>query len=186
MAREYATVRPATIRLELRSTTFGKQAWLNRAIAVALPHHRLLEGSGRRFSDVHQRCCGLNREAIKRTDLMQKSLGRPARTINMVELGKALNLMDNPLSRRYLFTTQTRRRFAFKPERSGERPAAPDHEQFFTDTTDYADVLPCWTTFFAEHKELQTSYGHFFLQVSNQAIAPLGGGMQGMWKPSDS
>src|SRR4029077_2109348 len=47
------------------------------------------------------------------------------------------------------------------------------HEQFFTDTTDYADLVLPATTFF-EHKELQTSYGHYFLQISNQAIAPLG------------
>ena len=47
------------------------------------------------------------------------------------------------------------------------------HEQFFTDTTDYADVILPATTFF-EHKELQGSYGHYYVQVSNQAIAPLG------------
>jgi anaerobic selenocysteine-containing dehydrogenase len=47
------------------------------------------------------------------------------------------------------------------------------HEQFFTDTTDYADIVLPATTFF-EHKELQTSYGHYYLQVSHAAIAPLG------------
>jgi len=47
------------------------------------------------------------------------------------------------------------------------------HEQFFTDTTDYADIVLPATTFF-EHKELQTAYGHYYLQVSEEAIAPLG------------
>jgi anaerobic selenocysteine-containing dehydrogenase len=47
------------------------------------------------------------------------------------------------------------------------------HEQFFTDTTDYADIVLPATTFF-EHKELQTSYGHYFIQISNAAIAPMG------------
>ena len=47
------------------------------------------------------------------------------------------------------------------------------HEQFFTDTTDYADIVLPATTFF-EHKDLQTAYGHYYLQVSNQAIEPLG------------
>jgi anaerobic selenocysteine-containing dehydrogenase len=47
------------------------------------------------------------------------------------------------------------------------------HEQFFTDTTDYADILLPATTFF-EHKDLQGAYGHYYLQVSDQAIAPLG------------
>ena len=45
------------------------------------------------------------------------------------------------------------------------------HEQFFTDTTDYADlVLPATT--FLEHKELMGSYGHTFAQLSDQAIEP--------------
>jgi anaerobic selenocysteine-containing dehydrogenase len=47
------------------------------------------------------------------------------------------------------------------------------HEQFFTDTTDYADILLPATTFF-EQKDLVKSYGHIFLQVSQQAIEPLG------------
>ena len=47
------------------------------------------------------------------------------------------------------------------------------HEQFFTDTTDYADIVLPATTFF-EHKDLQAAYGHYYLQVSNQAMEPLG------------
>ncbi len=47
------------------------------------------------------------------------------------------------------------------------------HEQFFTDTTDYADIVLPATTFF-EHKDLQAAYGHYYVQVSNQAIEPLG------------
>jgi anaerobic selenocysteine-containing dehydrogenase len=47
------------------------------------------------------------------------------------------------------------------------------HEQFLTDTTDYADIVLPATTFF-EHKDLQTSYGTYFLQISNRAIEPRG------------
>jgi anaerobic selenocysteine-containing dehydrogenase len=47
------------------------------------------------------------------------------------------------------------------------------HEQFFTDTTDYADfVLPAPT--FLEVKDVQGAYGHLFAQVNSRAIAPLG------------
>src|SRR5208282_2260312 len=45
--------------------------------------------------------------------------------------------------------------------------------QFFTDTTDYADIVLPATTFF-EHKDLQTAYCHYYLQVSNQAMDPVG------------
>src|SRR5262249_7972952 len=47
------------------------------------------------------------------------------------------------------------------------------HEQFFTDTTSYADLLLPATTFF-EQKDLQKAYGHCYLQISQQAIEPLG------------
>jgi anaerobic selenocysteine-containing dehydrogenase len=114
---------------------------------------------------------------LKRKDLMVRALGRPARTVNMVELGRALNsLQDPPIQALFVY---------------GSNPAAtcpnhyevvrgllrPDlftvvHEQFFTDTTDYADMVLPATTFF-EHKELQTAYGHYFLQISDQAIEPL-------------
>ena len=47
------------------------------------------------------------------------------------------------------------------------------HEQFFTDTTDYADiVLPAPT--FLEVKDVQGAYGHLFAQISQRAIQPLG------------
>jgi anaerobic selenocysteine-containing dehydrogenase len=47
------------------------------------------------------------------------------------------------------------------------------HEQFFTETTNYADfVLPAPT--FLEVKDVQGAYGHFYAQVSQRAIAPLG------------
>ena len=47
------------------------------------------------------------------------------------------------------------------------------HEQFFTDTTDYADIVLPATTFL-EHKELMGAYGHALVQISDRAIAPLG------------
>ena len=47
------------------------------------------------------------------------------------------------------------------------------HEQFFTDTADYADVVLPATTFL-ETKDVQGAYGHLFAQVSQRAIEPLG------------
>jgi anaerobic selenocysteine-containing dehydrogenase len=47
------------------------------------------------------------------------------------------------------------------------------HEQFFTDTADYADVLLPAPTFL-ETKDVQGAYGHLQVQVSQRAIAPLG------------
>ena len=54
------------------------------------------------------------------------------------------------------------------------------HEQFFTDTADYADILLPATTFF-EHKDVQGAYGHYYVQLSEQAIAPLGEARSNVW-----
>ncbi|MDT7604480.1 MAG: hypothetical protein QOF61_2477, partial [Acidobacteriota bacterium] len=46
------------------------------------------------------------------------------------------------------------------------------HEQFMTDTCDYADiVLPATTQL--EHFDLHKAYGHFYLTLNEPAIAPL-------------
>src|SRR6185437_5430348 len=54
------------------------------------------------------------------------------------------------------------------------------HEQFFTDTTDYADVVLPATTFL-EQKDVQGAYGHYYVGLSEQAIAPLGEARQNVW-----
>ena len=54
------------------------------------------------------------------------------------------------------------------------------HDLFFNDTTDYADyVLPATT--FLEHTDIQGAYGHYFVQLSNQAIEPPGEARSNVW-----
>ncbi len=54
------------------------------------------------------------------------------------------------------------------------------HELFFTDTTDYADyILPATT--FLEHTDIQGAYGHYFVQLSQQAIEPPGEARSNVW-----
>ena len=54
------------------------------------------------------------------------------------------------------------------------------HELFFTDTTDYADyILPATT--FLEHTDIQGAYGHYFVQLSKQAIEPPGEARSNVW-----
>ncbi len=47
------------------------------------------------------------------------------------------------------------------------------HEQFMTETTEYADIILPATTF-VEHQDLYTSYGQTFLQSAKPVIEPLG------------
>ena len=178
LAREYATVRPAAIRLNYgvqRSQNGGMAA---RTIAM-LP---CITGSwkevGGGFQLSTSAAYGLNNAALERTDLMEKSLDRDARTINMVELNKALNeVNDPPVKAMFVYNSNPA---AVCPNHNEviRGLMRPDlftvvHEQFFTDTTDYADIVLPATTFF-EHKDLQGAYGHYYLQMSNQAIEALG------------
>ena len=96
----------------------------------------------------------------------------------MSELGKALNDLSNP---------PVKAVFVYNSNPAVVAPNHRDvvkgflrtdlftvvHEQFFTDTTSYADIVLPATTFL-EHKDLNKAYGHTYLQISNQAIDPLG------------
>ena len=178
LAREYATVRPAVIRMNYGVQRSQNGGMASRTIAM-LP---CVTGSWKEVGGGFQLSTsggfGLNNIALERASLMEKSLGRPARTINMVELGKALNEVSDP---------PVKALFVYNSNPAAVCPNHNDvirgllrrdlftvvHEQFFTDTTDYADIVLPATTFF-EHKDLQSAYGHYYLQISNQAIEPLG------------
>ncbi|MGA8199453.1 MAG: molybdopterin-dependent oxidoreductase [Candidatus Sulfotelmatobacter sp.] len=177
LAREYATTRPAVIRVNYGVQRSDNGGMATRAISM-LP---CITGSLKEVGGgIHLSTSGafdLNKTALRRPDLKPRDSKAP-RVVNMVELGKALNTLSDPPLKALLVY--------------GSNPAAvcpnhnevvrglkrPDlftvvHEQFFTDTTDYADIVLPATTFF-EHKDLQAAYGHYYLQMSDQAIAPLG------------
>jgi len=178
LAREYATVRPAVIRMNYGVQRSENGGMASRTIAM-LP---CVTGSwkevGGGFQLSTSAAFGLNNTALERTDLMQKTLGRPARTINMVELGKALNEVNDPPVKALVVYNSNPAAVCPNHNDVVRGLLRPDlftvvHEQFFTDTTDYADIVLPATTFF-EHKELNSAYGHYFLQVSQQAIEALG------------
>jgi anaerobic selenocysteine-containing dehydrogenase len=178
LAREYVTTHPAVIRLNYGVQRSEGGGMATRAITM-LP---CITGSWQEVGGGLQLSTSGAfapiGSGLKRKDLMLKSLGRPARVVNMVELGKALNALDDPpIQALFVYGSNP---VATCPNHNevirGLR--RPDlftvvHEQFLTDTTDYADMVLPATTFF-EHKELQTAYGHYFLQISDQAIEPLG------------
>ncbi len=191
LAREYAnclkrTGKPAVIRVNYgvqRSENGGTAA---RAVCM-LPlvtgawKHRggglLLSTSGSFPFDAH---------ALQRPDLMQASpLGRAARVINMNTLGHALTELgadgadrtDPPVKALFVYNCNAA---AVAPNQNAVLKGMRRddlftvvHEQFFTDTADYADVLLPAPTFL-EVKDVQGAYGHLFAQINDRAIAPLG------------
>ena len=178
LAQEYAMTHPAAIRINYgvqRSENGGSAA---RAICM-LP---CLTGSWKEVGGGLQLSLSgsfpLNKRDLERTDLMRKTLGRPARVVNMVELGKALATLDDPPIKALFVYGSNPAAVAPNHNLVVQQLRRDDlftvvHEQFLTDTTDYADIVLPATTFF-ENKDLQPSYGHYYLQVSQQAIAPVG------------
>ncbi|WP_263382973.1 molybdopterin-containing oxidoreductase family protein [Granulicella arctica] len=179
LAREYAQTSPAVIRLNYgiqRSENGGTSA---RAVCM-LP---LLTGAWtKRGGGLQLSTSGsfpFNGNALQMPELMKASpLGRAARVVNMSQLGLALTTLNDP---------PVKALFVYNSNAAAVAPNQNDvlhglrrddlftvvHEQFFTDTVDYADiVLPAPT--FLEVKDVQGAYGHLFAQVSERAIAPLG------------
>ena len=186
LAREYATATPAVIRMNYgvqRSQNGGTAA---RAIAM-LP---CLTGAWKQLGGGLQLSTSgafaFNRQALERPGLAaSSSIGRPGRVVNMSRLGHALNeLKDPPVQAMMVYNSNPA---AIAPNQNAVlRGMRRDdlftvvHEQFFTDTTDYADIVLPATTFL-EHKDFQGAYGHYYLQLSQQAIAPRGEARSNVW-----
>ncbi|MBX3664337.1 MAG: molybdopterin oxidoreductase family protein [Burkholderiales bacterium] len=173
LAREYAATRKAMIRIN-----HGLQRHAGGGMAVrtitCLP---ALTGAWREpaggvllmTSDFY----GMNHRALERPDLLR---GRP-RTINIAALGDALTAADPPVKAAYVYNNNP---VAVCPDSRKVIAgfARGDlftvvHEIFQTDTADYADILLPATTQL-EHTDIHKSYGHFYVQASRPAIAPLG------------
>lgn len=174
LAREYATVRPAAIRINYGMQRHAGGANAVRAVAC-LP---AVTGAWRDAAGgVLLSTSGmfpLNFDALERPDLMPD----PApRTVNMTTLGDALTTLDDPPVRAlYVYCSNPA---AVAPEQrkvlAGLRREdlfTVVHEIFMTDTCDYADIiLPATTQL--EQFDLHKAYGHFYLVLNEPAIAPL-------------
>jgi molybdopterin guanine dinucleotide-containing S/N-oxide reductase-like protein len=178
LAREYATIRPSVIRVNYGVQRSENGGTATRAIAMLPCIIGSLKEAG---GGLHLSTSGafdLNKDALRRPDLKPEGSQRPARVVNMVRLGEALNtLSDPPVKALFVYNSNPAAVCPNHNEvvRGLKRPDlfTVVSEQFFTDTTDYADLVLPATTFF-EHKDLQAAYGHYYLQVSEQAIEPLG------------
>ncbi len=174
LAREYATTRPAVIRLNYGVQRSERGAMAVRVIGLlpALVGSWKDVGGGIQLST--SQAFRLNKAGLEREDLQHKVLGREARLINMTELGRALTEVDNP------------RVEALVVYNSNPAAIAPDQntvlrglrrddlftvvmEQFQNDTADYADILLPATTFL-EHTDLYLAYGHYHLQLARPAL----------------
>ena len=194
LAREYATTRPAALRLNYGVQRSENGGTAVRAIAMlpALTGAWKYRGGGGWLST--SGAFQWNKRELERMDLaLDSPLGRPARTVNMSLLGQALNADAGdaevlsggpPVKALFVYNSNPG---AVAPNQNAVRRGLAQadlftvvHDLFFNDTTDYADfVLPATT--FLEHSDVQGAYGHYFVQLSNQAIEPLGEARPNVW-----
>ncbi|HZT28753.1 MAG TPA: molybdopterin-dependent oxidoreductase [Bryobacteraceae bacterium] len=179
LAREYATVRPAVIRLNYGLQRSERGGMAVRAIALlpALTGSWKEVGGGLQLSTTQ--AFQFNRAGLERADLQLRSpLGRAARLVNMTRLGHALTDLDQPPVKALVVYNSNPA--AIAPNQNAVRRglARPDLftvvlEQFQTDTADYADILLPVTTFL-EHTDLYLGYGHHYVQMARPALPPPG------------
>jgi anaerobic selenocysteine-containing dehydrogenase len=201
LAREYATTRPAAIRMNygVQRGENGGTAARSIAMLPALTGAWRYRGGGGQLST--SGAFKWDKAAIERPDLALASpLKRLARIVNMSSLGHALTELGQSRDQRSEIRDQRNEGpavHALFVYNSNPGAVAPNHnavvrglarddlftvvhELFFTDTTDYADyILPATT--FLEHTDIQGAYGHYFVQLSNQAIEPPGEARSNVW-----
>jgi anaerobic selenocysteine-containing dehydrogenase len=173
LALLYGTTKPSLIRLGYGPQRHQGGGMAHRTIAClpALAGQYGVPGGGLLFSTSDW--ARFDTAALQRPDLRT----RPARTVNMVQLGRALLHAEPPVRGLYVYN-------------SNPAVVAPDqnrvleglrrddlftvvHEILRTDTTDYADiVLPATTQL--ERMDLHKAYGTLYLGLNQPAILPVG------------
>jgi anaerobic selenocysteine-containing dehydrogenase len=174
LAREYATTRPAVIRLNYGTQRSERGAMAVRTIGLlpALTGSWKDIGGGLQLST--SQAFHLNRPALELPELQQRVLGREARILNMSRVGHALNdVHDPPVKATVVYNSNPA---AIAPNQAAVRRGFSRSdlftvvlEQFQTDTADYADILLPVTTFL-EHTDLYLAYGHYYLQLARPAL----------------
>ena len=195
LARDYATTRPAAIRVNygLQRHAGGGMAIRNIACLPALIGAWTETGGGIQLSV--SGAYAFNYDIIRRPDLRQQ----PARCFNMNRLGDMLShdpqrlanahhhkrpidsipLPDevgSPIHALFVYNCNPA---AVSPDQAAVLEGLKREdlftvvlEHFQTDSADYADyVLPATTQL--EHWDIVRPYGHFFLPLNRPAIAPL-------------
>lgn len=174
LAREYATTRPAVIRLN-----YGVQRSERGGLAVhAVSLLPAITGAWRDLGGGMQVSTSgafqVNRANLERPDLQQLALGREARIFNMTTLGETLTGAHEPPVKALIVYCSNPAAIAPEQNKVFRGLERPDLftvvlEQFQTDTADYADILLPSTTFL-EHTDAYFAYGHYHLQMARPAL----------------
>ncbi|MGF6526697.1 molybdopterin-containing oxidoreductase family protein [Variovorax sp. PvP013] len=188
LARDYASIKPAAIRLNYGMQRVRGGGNAVRAVAclpalVGAWRHRaggLLMSASSQFP--------VDRATLQRPDLMPG--GRPTRTLNMSRIGEVLagdaDALDGGPPVRALVVYNSNP-VAVAPDSASVAAGFAREdlftvvmEQFRTDTADHADyLLPA--TVQIEHWDIHMSYGHTDVLLNRPAVAPRGEARSNAW-----
>ena len=180
LAREYATTRPAAIRLNYGIQRSERGGMAARCIGLlpALTGAWKDAGGGLQLST--SQAFHLNRDSMERPDLQP----HPTRLVNMSLLGEALNQTGNPPVKALLVYNSNPA--AIAPDQNAVLKGLRREdlftvvlEQFLTGTANHADIVLPVTTFL-EHTDLYFAYGHYYLQLARPAL-PAPGECRSNW-----
>lgn len=176
LAREYGTSRPAAIRTLIGAEHHEQGAMIHRTMAC-LP---ALVGAWRDRGGGLARSVGSWQEqlvddaAMDRPDLLD---GRRPRVVNMSRLGEALTELDPAIHAIVIWNSNP---LVVVPDAERVRRGLERddlfcvvHEQFLTDTAQYADlVLPATTQL--ESVDVVLAWGHLWMGWNEPAVEPAG------------
>jgi anaerobic selenocysteine-containing dehydrogenase len=176
LALLYGATRRSFIRLNWGIQRHDNGGMMTRAIKL-LP---VVTGAARGKGGVCMSTGGEMRRVdmrkLQRTDLLA---GRTPRTINMIQLGNALNdpALDPPVKALFCWSSDPANcvpdTLAARRGLSRADLFTVVHDTFWCDTASYADiVLPADTAL--EHIDLLPAYGNYFYTLSDQAIEKQG------------
>ncbi len=175
LAREYATTKPAVIRVN-----YGVQRSERGGAAVrAITSLAALTGSWKDLGGGMQLTTSgafaFNVRGLEMPELQQKSaIRREARILNMSELGKVLTAVSDPPVKAIVVYNSNPAAIAPNANLVRNGFVRDDLftvvlEQFQTDSADYADIVLPVTTFL-EHTDLYRAYGHYYVQLARPAL----------------
>lgn len=174
MARQYAGAKAPFIRMGSGLSRYGNGAMTVRTITCLPAVVGAWNKAGGGLLAGISTDSAFDASLITREDFKENA----TRTINMNELGNALNEVNNPpIKSLYVYHSNPA---AIAPDQNQviKGLARQDlftivHERFLTDTAKYADiVLPATTSL--EHSDIYRAYGHYCMQRAYGVIPPVG------------
>ncbi|HWR06223.1 molybdopterin-dependent oxidoreductase [Sporomusa sp.] len=181
IARLYATARAPYIHLGSGLSRYSNGAMTVRAITCLPAVVGAWDKPGGGLFASTSTGAAFATQRITREDFIAK----PVRTINMNQLGRVLNEVNNPpIHSLYVYHSNPA---AIAPDQNRvlqglvrEDLFTVVHERFMTDTAKYADfVLPATTSL--EHSDIYRSYGHYGVQCA-RAVIPAVGQAKSNWE----